>query len=72
MVCDLWYLEDWEEKADWLTYWMNQLMTNVFVEQPRLAATPGLLNILGTPNFSKKAQIDMIFKYIQIFSKVSN
>ena len=36
MVCDLWYLEDLEKKADRLTEWTNESMTKVFVEQPRL------------------------------------
>ena len=30
------YFEDLEEKADWLTDWINQLLTKVFVEQPQL------------------------------------
>ena len=29
MVCDLWYLEDWEEKAHWLTGWMVLLSASV-------------------------------------------
>ena len=28
--------EDLEEKADWLTDWHTELITKVFVEQPRL------------------------------------
>ena len=37
MVCDLWYLEDWEEKADWLTELIND--KGVWTAP----ATPGLL-----------------------------
>ena len=36
MVWDLQYFEDLEEKDDWLNHLINHLMTEVFVEQPRL------------------------------------
>ena len=39
MVCELWYLEDWEEKADGLTEWINN--EGVCRTAP---ATPDLLN----------------------------
>ena len=29
-------LKIFEEKADWLTEWINELITKVFVQQPRL------------------------------------
>ena len=35
-VCDLWYYEDLEEKADLLTHWINELITRLFIEQPQL------------------------------------
>ena len=35
-VCDLWYFEDLEEKADSLTDWLNEWITGLYVEQPRL------------------------------------
>ena len=31
-VCDLWYYEDLEEKDEWINEWMTRL----FIEQPRL------------------------------------
>ena len=39
-VCDLWYYEDLEEKADWMNQSMNE--EAVYWTAP---ATPGLLNI---------------------------
>ena len=39
-VCDLWYYEDLEEKADWINEWMSNKA--VYRTAP---ATPGLLNI---------------------------
>ena len=35
-VCDLWYYEDLQEKADGLNRWINESMTRLFIEQPRL------------------------------------
>ena len=35
-VCDLWYYEDLEEKADSVNELINELMTRLFIEQPRL------------------------------------
>ena len=35
-VCDLWYYEDLEEKDDSMNQSINQLMTRLFIEQPRL------------------------------------
>ena len=35
-VCDLWYYEDLEEKDEWINELMNQWMTRLFIEQPRL------------------------------------
>ena len=32
----LWFLEDWEEKDDQLNQWINEWITRLFIEQPRL------------------------------------
>ena len=32
----LWYYEDLEEKDDWVTELINQSVTRLYVEQPRL------------------------------------
>ena len=40
-VCDLWYFELLEEKANWLTDWINKWMTNQAVCRTALT-TPGL------------------------------
>ena len=35
-VCDLWYYEDLEEKDRSVNQWINELITRLFIEQPRL------------------------------------
>ena len=47
-VCDLWYFEDLEEKADWLIHWQTESINNKGFCRPD-PATPGLLTRRGKP-----------------------
>ena len=44
-VCNLWYYEDLEEKADLLTDWLNQWINDEAVYRTA-PATPGLLKTI--------------------------
>ena len=61
-VCDLWYYEDLEEKADWIGQWINQLINHEAVYRTA-PATPGLLNItlhkFGFKKYNIKTHIEL-------------
>ena len=54
-VCDLWYYEDLEEKADWTTELINDKA--VYRTAP---ATPGLLKMYSTYLFQSRYSTDLV------------
>ena len=68
-VCDLWYYEDLEEKADSVNELINELINHEAVYRPA-PATPGLLNIKYYPHHQTPTPLSTFCNFIinvQIF-----
>ena len=67
MAWDLWCCEYLEEKADWLTEWINELMNDEAVYRAA-PATPGLLNMTFLVTWGYEFQYQHVLILVVILS----